>query len=155
MGAIMRLTSKGRYAVTAMLDIALHQQAGAVSLADIASRQCISLSYLEQIFTRLRREKLVKSVRGPGGGYLIVEDLHKISIQRIVRAMNEDLDARQCRGGGDCLQGEACLSHALWDDLSDMIESFLMKISLGSLLDKRSNQLPKQQVVQIAQIRRR
>ncbi len=151
----MRLTSKGRYAVTAMLDIALHQQAGAVSLADIAARQCISLSYLEQIFTRLRRQKLVNSVRGPGGGYLISEDLHKISVQRIVQAMNEDLDARQCRGGGDCLQGDACLSHALWDDLSVMIAEFLTEISLGALLDKRSAQFPKQKTVQIAQIRRR
>jgi len=152
----MRLTSKGRYAVTAMLDIALHQQAGAVSLADIASRQCISLSYLEQIFTRLRRDKLVKSVRGPGGGYLITEDINKISIQRIVQAMNEDLDARQCRGGEGCAQGEACLSHALWDDLSGMIEGFLTQISLGALLEKRRAQFPKQhQTVQIAQIRRR
>jgi Rrf2 family iron-sulfur cluster assembly transcriptional regulator len=151
----MRLTSKGRYAVTAMLDIALHQQAGAVSLADIASRQCISLSYLEQIFTRLRREKLVKSVRGPGGGYLISEDLSNISIQRIVQAMNEDLDARQCHGSGDCLQGETCLSHALWDDLSSMIAGFLSDISLASLLEKRRAQFPKQQTVQIAQIRRR
>lgn len=151
----MRLTSKGRYAVTAMLDIALHQQSGAVSLADIASRQCISLSYLEQIFTRLRREKLVKSVRGPGGGYLIFEDLNKISIQRIVQAMNEDLDARQCRGGSGCLQGETCLSHALWDDLSEMISGFLAHITLGALLEKRLAQFPKQQTVQIAQIRRR
>lgn len=151
----MRLTSKGRYAVTAMLDIALHQQDGAVSLADIASRQCISLSYLEQIFTRLRREKLVKSVRGPGGGYLIIEDLNKISIQRIVQAMNEDLDARQCRGGEGCAQGEACLSHALWDDLSTMIEGFLTQISLGALLEKRSQDFPKQQTVKIDQIRRR
>jgi Rrf2 family iron-sulfur cluster assembly transcriptional regulator len=151
----MRLTSKGRYAVTAMLDIALHQHSGAVSLADIASRQCISLSYLEQIFTRLRREKLVKSVRGPGGGYLISEDLAKISIQRIVRAMSEDLDARQCHGGEGCMQGEECLSHALWDDLSTMIEGFLSGISLGALLDKRQALFPKQQTVQIAQIRRR
>jgi len=151
----MRLTSKGRYAVTAMLDIALHQHAGAVSLADIASRQCISLSYLEQIFTRLRRDKLVKSIRGPGGGYLITEELNKISIQRIVQSMDEDLDARQCRGGEGCAQGEACLSHALWDDLSSMIEGFLTQISLGALLEKRSQDFPKQQTVQIAQIRRR
>jgi Rrf2 family iron-sulfur cluster assembly transcriptional regulator len=151
----MRLTSKGRYAVTAMLDIALHQQSGAVSLADIASRQCISLSYLEQIFTRLRREKLVNSVRGPGGGYFISEALDKITIQRIVSAMNEDLDARQCRGGEGCAQGEACLSHALWDDLSSMIEGFLTQISLGALLEKGQAQFPRQQTVQIAQIRRR
>lgn len=151
----MRLTSKGRYAVTAMLDIALNQHFGAVSLADIASRQDISLSYLEQIFTRLRREKLVKSVRGPGGGYLIARPLDQISIAQIIAAMNEDMDARQCRGGEGCQQGEECLSHALWNDLSDMIGGFLSGITLASLLEKRRAQMAARQVVQIAQIRRR
>lgn len=151
----MRLTSKGRYAVTAMLDIALNQHFGAVSLADIASRQDISLSYLEQIFTRLRREKLVKSVRGPGGGYLIARPLDQISIAQIIAAMNEDMDARQCRGGEGCQQGEECLSHALWNDLSDMISGFLSGITLASLLEKRRAQMAARQVVQIAQIRRR
>lgn len=133
----MRLTSKGRYAVTAMLDIAIHQPQGAVSLSDIAARQCISLSYLEQIFTRLRRAKLVKSVRGPGGGYLIGAPLSEISVQRIVEAMNEDLDARQCHGSEDCHEGKVCLSHALWDDLSAMIVGFLSNITLANLLEKR------------------
>ena len=131
----MRLTSKGRYAVTAMLDIALNQQAGAVSLSDIAARQCISLSYLEQIFTRLRREKLVQSVRGPGGGYLIAVPLETVSVQRIVMAMNEDLDARQCQGKENCQHGQACLSHHLWNDLSDMISQFLSGITLATLLN--------------------
>lgn len=151
----MRLTSKGRYAVTAMLDIALHQHIGAVCLSDIAERQCISLSYLEQIFTRLRRAKLVKSVRGPGGGYLIGLPMDKISISDIVTAMNEDLDARQCRGGPGCNNGEECLSHILWDDLSNMIDQFLTTITLAALLEKRKLAQPHTQVVQIAQIRRR
>ena len=150
----MRLTSKGRYAVTAMLDIAIHQHVGAVSLSDIASRQCISLSYLEQIFTRLRRAKLVKSVRGPGGGYLIGLPLDKISVQQIVNAMNEDLDARQCRGAEDCHQGTACLSHALWDDLSGMIAGFLEGINLAMLMEKREAVMTNKQEVRVGQIKR-
>ncbi len=152
----MRLTSKGRYAVTAMLDIAIHQPHGAVSLSDIASRQCISLSYLEQIFTRLRKAKLVKSVRGPGGGYLIGAPLTEISVQKIVEAMNEDLDARQCRGSEDCHEGTACLSHALWDDLSAMIAGFLSHITLAALLEKRHlASSGSNQQISVAQILRR
>jgi Rrf2 family iron-sulfur cluster assembly transcriptional regulator len=150
----MRLTSKGRYAVTAMLDIAINQHVGAVSLSDIASRQCISLSYLEQIFTRLRRAKLVKSVRGPGGGYLIGLPLEKISVQQIVNAMNEDLDARQCRGAEDCHQGTVCLSHALWDDLSDMIAGFLEGINLAMLMEKRETVMTNKKEVRLGQIKR-
>jgi Rrf2 family iron-sulfur cluster assembly transcriptional regulator len=151
----MRLTSKGRYAVTAMLDIAINQHLGAVSLSDIASRQCISLSYLEQIFTRLRREKLVKSVRGPGGGYLIAAPLEQISVQRIVAAMNEDLDARQCRGDENCHDGKACLSHDLWNDLSGMISGFLSGITLAMLLNKRAEQVTtNRQEIQVNSIRR-
>lgn len=152
----MRLTSKGRYAVTAMLDIAIYQHNGAVSLSDIASRQCISLSYLEQIFTRLRKAKLVKSVRGPGGGYLIGAPLTEISVQSIVEAMNEDLDARQCHGSEDCHDGRSCLSHALWDDLSAMIEGFLSHITLAALLDKRQAQVTeKSQSIAVSDIQRR
>lgn len=151
----MRLTSKGRYAVTAMLDIAIHQPSGAVSLSDIASRQCISLSYLEQIFTRLRKAKLVKSVRGPGGGYLIGQPLTEITVQQIVEAMNEDLDARQCHGSEDCHDGTACLSHALWDDLSAMIAGFLSHITLATLLEKRQGQHTSNQEILVTQIQRR
>jgi Rrf2 family iron-sulfur cluster assembly transcriptional regulator len=151
----MRLTSKGRYAVTAMLDIAIHQHIGAVSLSDIAERQCISLSYLEQIFTKLRRAKLVKSIRGPGGGYLIGMPVDHITISDIVKAVNEDLDARQCRGSANCQQGYECLSHLLWDDLSSMIDTFLTSITLAQLLNKRKANYPQTQVVQIAQIRRK
>ncbi len=137
----MRLTSKGRYAVTAMLDIALHQHAGVVSLSDISTRQCISLSYLEQIFTRLRKDALVSSVRGPGGGYFIAKPLDQISVQRIIASMNEDLDARHCRGAGNCHEGNACLSHQLWHELSMMIEQFLAQISLQTLIEQHQ-QLP-------------
>lgn len=151
----MRLTSKGRYAVTAMLDIAIHQPTGAVSLSDIASRQCISLSYLEQIFTRLRKAKLVQSVRGPGGGYLINAPLDSISVQQIVNAMNEDLDARQCHGSEDCHDGGTCLSHALWDDLSAMIAGFLANITLAALLSKRQAHVQGSQEISVAQILRR
>lgn len=133
---VVRLTSKGRYAVTAMLDIALHQQAGVVSLSDISVRQGISLSYLEQIFTRLRKEALVGSVRGPGGGYFIAEPLTQVTIQRIIASMNEDLDARLCRGNGQCHEGQQCLSHHLWHDLSTMIEQFLAQVSLQTLIDR-------------------
>lgn len=143
----MRLTSKGRYAVTAMIDIAIHQHQGAVSLSDIADRQHISLSYLEQIFTRLRRENLVKSVRGPGGGYFIAEPLDQVSVQQIVNAMSEDLDARQCRGSANCQSGQQCLSHHIWEDLSDKISEFLAGISLAELLAKRSACVQKQQEV--------
>jgi Rrf2 family iron-sulfur cluster assembly transcriptional regulator len=132
----MRLTSKGRYAVTAMLDIALHQHLGVVSLSDISVRQCISLSYLEQIFTRLRKENLVSSVRGPGGGYFVTNPLHQVTIQQIIAAMNEDLDARHCRGEGGCHEGQVCLSHHLWHELSTMIEQFLAQVTLQTLIDR-------------------
>jgi Rrf2 family iron-sulfur cluster assembly transcriptional regulator len=132
----MRLTSKGRYAVTAMLDIALHQHQGVVSLSDISMRQGISLSYLEQIFTRLRRDALVSSVRGPGGGYFIAEPLDQVTIKQIITSVNEELDARQCRGQGNCHQGQECLSHQLWHDLSSMIEDFLAQVSLQTLINR-------------------
>lgn len=147
----MRLTSKGRYAVTAMIDIAIHQPQGAVSLSDIATRQQISLSYLEQIFTRLRRAQLVESVRGPGGGYLIALPLTDINIQQIVQAMSEDLDARQCRGAENCQDGRACLSHSIWDDLSATIAEFLSQISLAQLLEKRlSVSIPSRQEIYLS-----
>lgn len=149
----MRLTSKGRYAVTAMIDIAIHQQQGAVSLAEIAERQQISLSYLEQIFTRLRREKLVKSIRGPGGGYLIALPLEAVSIQQVVSAMNEDLDARQCRGSANCQGGQQCLSHHIWDDLSEKISGFLAGISLADLLSQRLKRHDVRQEITLDSIR--
>lgn len=136
----MRLTTKGRYAVTAMLDLAIHAGSGPISLADISQRQGISLSYLEQLFAKLRRGELVSSVRGPGGGYLLSRHSAEIFVAQIVDAVNETVDATGCGGEGDCQQGEMCLTHHLWCDLSDQIHSFLSGISLASLVEKREVQ---------------
>lgn len=130
----MKLTSKGRYAVTAMLDVALHSQRGPVSLADISERQEISLSYLEQLFSRLRREKLVDSVRGPGGGYKLGRKPDEIAIGAVIRAVDESVDATRCQGQSDCQGGERCLTHSLWQDLSERISGFLDGITLGELM---------------------
>jgi len=136
----MKLTTKGRYAVTAMLDLALHAARDPVSLADISKRQNISLSYLEQLFAKLRRGKLVKSVRGPGGGYHLSRDDNAIYVAEIIDAVNENIDATGCQGKGDCQLGETCLTHYLWCDLSDQIHDFLSSISLESLLQRREIQ---------------
>jgi Rrf2 family iron-sulfur cluster assembly transcriptional regulator len=131
----MRLTSKGRYAVTAMLDVALHSQENPVPLADISERQGISLSYLEQLFAKLRKAGLVASVRGPGGGYRLGEDAFSISVGRIIDAVDESVDATKCAGKGDCQGGVRCLTHTLWCDLSSRISSFLNNITLGQLMN--------------------
>ena len=121
----MKLTTKGRYAVTAMLDLALHFEQGAVTLSDIAKRQGISLSYLEQLFAKLRRNGLVDSIRGPGGGYNLAREPSRISVAEIVLAINENIDARRCGGEQNCAQDERCLTHQLWEDLSERIHTFL------------------------------
>lgn len=137
----MRLTSKGRYAVTAMLDLALHVRDGPVTLAGISERQGISLSYLEQLFTRLRKRGLVASTRGPGGGYSLSRDAHEITVAAVVMAVDENVDATRCGGRGDCQDGRRCLTHELWSELSDQIYGFLSEISLGDLVDQgRSKQ---------------
>ncbi len=133
----MRLTTKGRYAVTAILDLALHGKDGPVSLADISERQDISLSYLEQLFAKLRRGELVKSVRGPGGGYRLARERGQIFIAEVVDAVNESVDATLCSGENDCQQGASCLTHQLWDDLSHQIHQFLDGISLEDLVRRR------------------
>jgi len=130
----MRLTTKGRYAVTAMLDLALHSTQGPVSLADISGRQEISLSYLEQLFAKLRQNDLVCSVRGPGGGYRLKRPLDEVFVAQIIDAVNESVDATNCGGAGNCQQGEVCLTHYLWSDLSQQIHQFLSGISLASLV---------------------
>ena len=132
----MKLTTKGRYAVTAMLDLALHYEKGAVTLADIAQRQGISLSYLEQLFARLRRSGLVDSVRGPGGGYNLAMGPAKISVAEIVIAINENIDARRCAGEKNCHGDEVCLTHQLWEDLSERIHEFLSGITLADLVSR-------------------
>ncbi|HWV16919.1 MAG TPA: Fe-S cluster assembly transcriptional regulator IscR [Cellvibrio sp.] len=136
----MKLTTKGRYAVTAMLDLALHSEKGPVSLADISFRQGISLSYLEQLFARLRRFNLVKSVRGPGGGYRLVGRTLDISVAQVVDAVSESIDATRCEGKGDCQDGQVCLTHYLWQDLSAQIHLFLSGITLADLVSRRDIQ---------------
>jgi iron-sulfur cluster assembly transcription factor IscR len=136
----MRLTTKGRYAVTAMLDLALHSTEGPVSLADISRRQEISLSYLEQLFAKLRQNDLVCSVRGPGGGYRLKRPLDEVFVAQIIDAVNESVDATNCGGAGNCQQGEVCLTHYLWTDLSQQIHQFLSSISLASLVARHDVQ---------------
>ena len=133
----MRLTTKGRYAVTAMLDLALHAEQGPVSLADISERQGISISYLEQLFAKLRRRELVVSVRGPGGGYQLGATPDAISVASVIDAVDESVDATRCGGQGDCHEGEVCLTHHLWTDLSSRIHQFLSGITLGDLVARR------------------
>ena len=133
----MKLTTRGRYAVTAMLDLALHAQAGPVSLSDVADRQAISLSYLEQLFAKLKRSALVVSSRGPGGGYLPGRALHEMSVADIVDAVDERIDATRCGGDGNCQDGEMCLTHRLWAELSGRIHDYLQSVSLASLVDQQ------------------
>jgi len=137
----MRLTSKGRYAVTAMIDVALHTEQGPVPLADISERQGISLSYLEQLFAKLRQQELVTSVRGPGGGYRLSRCSDDINVAEIIDAVNESIDATNCSGKGNCHKGDICLTHHLWDDLSRQIHRFLSGISLDSLVHQNEVQL--------------
>ncbi len=134
----MKLTSKGRYAVTAMLDLALHDQNGSVTLAKISRRQGISLSYLEQLFTRLRKHGLVTSTRGPGGGYSLAKPEHDIAIAEVIAAVDESVDVTRCAGKANCQNGERCLTHELWSELSDEIYRFLNDISLGQLVEQGS-----------------
>lgn len=136
----MKLTAKGRYAVTAMLDLAVHHGEGPISLADISERQGISLSYLEQLFAKLRRNGLVKSVRGPGGGYQLSRETSEIFVAQIVDSVDENVDATRCQGRADCQDGHTCLSHELWSDLSAQIHQFLSDIDLASIIAKREVQ---------------
>lgn len=134
----MRLTTKGRYAVTAMLDLALHHDQGPINLADISQRQGISLSYLEQLFARLRRQGLVASARGPGGGYSLGREAAQISVVDVIHAVDETVDATRCGGEENCQGQERCLTHDLWDELSQQITHFLGGISLGDLVQRRT-----------------
>ena len=142
----MKLTTRGRYAVTAMLDLAIHAGTRPVSLADISGRQEISLSYLEQLFAKLRREQLVTSARGPGGGYRLARSGTDIFVAEIIDAVDESVDVTNCQGRGNCHQGETCLTHHLWEDLSGQIHDFLSQISLGDLMEGRGRRPPSQQM---------
>ena len=133
----MRLTTKGRFAVTAMLDLAMHGQAGPVTLAGISERQKISLSYLEQLFGKLRRRELVESVRGPGGGYHLARAAALVTVADIVRAVEEPLDSTQCGGRENCHDHQRCMTHELWEELNSTVSGFLSGIRLSDLVDKQ------------------
>jgi Rrf2 family transcriptional regulator, iron-sulfur cluster assembly transcription factor len=136
----MRLTTKGRFAVTAMVDLAMRGGKAPVTLAAISERQKISLSYLEQLFGKLRRNNIVESVRGPGGGYYLARPGDKISVAEIVVAVDEPLDATKCGGKGDCHgDQQPCITHDLWMGLNEKIHSYLEDISLQQLVDSNSN----------------
>jgi Rrf2 family iron-sulfur cluster assembly transcriptional regulator len=133
----MRLTTKGRFAVTAMLDLSLHAADGPVTLAGISERQKISLSYLEQLFGKLRRRKLVESVRGPGGGYHLARDSQHITVADIVRAVEEPLDSTQCGGRENCHDNHRCMTHELWEELNNTVYGFLAGVTLAQLVEKQ------------------
>jgi Rrf2 family transcriptional regulator, iron-sulfur cluster assembly transcription factor len=136
----MRLTTKGRFAVTAMIDLALRQHMGPVTLAGIAERQKISLSYLEQLFGKLRRNHLVASVRGPGGGYCLARPMDQMSVADIIRAVDETLDATQCGGKGNCQDDHPCMTHTLWTNLNQRMYDYLASVHLSELVnEQRSN----------------
>ncbi|MCO6527077.1 MULTISPECIES: Rrf2 family transcriptional regulator [Snodgrassella] len=134
----MRLTTKGRFAVIAMLDLAMHTQSGAVNLTAISERQRISLSYLEQLFGKLRRAGLVESIRGPGGGYVLSHDAAQINIADIIAAAEDTLDATLCGGSADCQDGTPCLTHDLWANLNKTIDSYLRGITLQCILNQET-----------------
>lgn len=136
----MRLTTKGRYAVTAMLDLAIHFEQGPITLSDISQRQGISLSYLEQLFSKLRKRGLVVSARGPGGGYKLSREAGQISVADVVTAIDEKVDATRCGGMANCQDDKPCLTHELWTDLSKRIYDFLSNITLGDLVDRHTVQ---------------
>ena len=129
----MLLTTRGRYAVTAMVDITAHQKTGPISLNQIADNQNLSLSYLEQLFSQLRQAGLVVGLRGPGGGYKLAHPAESITVAQVVHAVNENVDATQCGGMKNCSGGQRCLTHGLWDRLSQQLYEFLDDISLGEL----------------------
>jgi Rrf2 family iron-sulfur cluster assembly transcriptional regulator len=142
----MRLSTKGRYAVTAMLDLAIHHAEGPVTLADISEKQGISLSYLEQLFARLKKQGLVTGMRGPGGGYRLSHPPTEISIAQVIDAIGEEIDATMCQGQKDCQDGERCLTHELWQKLGAEIYNFLSGITLASFLERdRVNEVVRRQ----------
>ena len=135
----MRLTTKGRFAVTAMIDLAMQQDKGPVSLSGISQRQNISLSYLEQLFAKLRRHELIDSVRGPAGGYQITKPLNSLSVADVILAVDEPLDATQCGGKENCTNEGQCMTHDLWANLTDKMLEYLSSVTLQSLVDKNKS----------------
>ena len=134
----MRLTTKGRFAVTAILDLALNESEKPVTLADISERQSISLSYLEQLFSRMRREGIVKSTRGPGGGYHIARGYDEITVKSIIIAVDEEIDATQCNGKENCHEGKRCITHDLWAAINHKILDYLESLTLANLVEAQN-----------------
>jgi len=147
----MRLTTKGRFAVTAMLDLAMNGGRGPVTLAGISQRQSISLSYLEQLFGKLRRHTLVESIRGPGGGYTLARDLTKVSVADIITAVDEPLDATQCGGRENCRDEQRCMTHDLWSKLNDKMYEYLDSVKLADLV---AQQAERKEAVRVLEDRR-
>jgi Rrf2 family transcriptional regulator, iron-sulfur cluster assembly transcription factor len=150
----MRLTTKGRFAVTAMIDLAMRQEKGPVTLAGISQRQEISLSYLEQLFGKLRRYELVDSVRGPGGGYSLARPAEQVTVADIIRAVDEPLDATQCGGkenchGADREHGQRCMTHDLWTNLNLRMSDYLKSVSLQDLVEQQKPKNSEQSVVMV------
>ena len=135
----MKLTTKGRFAVTAMIDLALRQKDGPVTLAGISERQKISLSYLEQLFGKLRRHALVASVRGPGGGYRLAKPLVEVSVADIIRAVDEPMDATLCGGKGNCQDDQPCMTHNLWTTLTLHMLEYLSSVTLAELVEQQKS----------------
>lgn len=133
----MRLTTKGRFAVTAMVDLGMRHGTGPVTLAEISGRQRISLSYLEQLFGKLRRRQIVDSVRGPGGGYCLARDMSLLTVAEIILAVDEPIDATQCAGKENCKDEEKCLTHDLWANLNERIFDYLGSVTLRQLVENQ------------------
>jgi Rrf2 family iron-sulfur cluster assembly transcriptional regulator len=148
----MRLTTRGRFAVTALLDLAMQRSNGPIKLAEISKRQQISLSYLEQLFTKLRQQKLVNSVRGPGGGYCLAKKLEHVSVADIILAVDEPIDSTQCGGKENCHNDNKCMTHDLWKELNELIYDHLGSISLKKLVD--GQKLNQDGVIEIVDIRK-
>ena len=151
-GVVMRLTTKGRFAVTAMIDLAMRQGKGPVTLSGISQRQAISLSYLEQLFGKLRRHAIVESIRGPGGGYSLAREAGQVTVADIIIAVDEPLDATQCGGketchGADAATGARCMTHELWATLNEKMVDYLDSVSLQDLVDQQKQKSAEQNVV--------
>ena len=146
----MRLTTKGRFAVTAMIDLAMRQHQGPVTLAGISQRQKISLSYLEQLFGKLRRHELVESTRGPGGGYTLARSAKDVTVADIIFAVDEPIDATQCGGKENCVEDGQCMTHELWSNLNKKIVEFLDSVTLAEMVDQQRSRETRQAPRQIS-----
>lgn len=151
----MRLTTKGRFAVTAMVDLAMSGGDGPVTLGDISERQRISLSYLEQLFGKLRRNSLVSSVRGPGGGYLLAKPASEMTVGEIILAVDEPIDATQCGGKENCHDEQKCITHDLWMDLNRHIFDYLGSVTLSELVNRQADKSSQVSVVEMVDQRKK